>query len=217
MWAGFVELVRVTIFSAAQLCGGSLGAGILGVSLAVRLALLPLMLRLARQAHDQQARLAALRPALEALQLRHANDPARLLRETQTLYAAHGIRFLSPTGLVGLLVQLPLLSGLFAAVRTGLGTRVRFLWITDLARPDALLLVAVTLLTAGSMMMVPQAAGPRGTPGTSVLLLLSVGGTLFFLWSASSAVALSVGAGSLVSALQTWLLRRERDRAATSA
>ncbi len=217
MWAGFVELVRVIIFSAAHLCAGSLGAGILGVSLAVRLALLPLTLRLARQARAQQARLAALRPKLDALQRRHAHDPARLMRETQALYAAHGIRFLSPMAFVGWLVQLPLLSGLFAAVRTGLGARVRFLWIADLARPNALLLVAVALLTAGSTLVVPQTAGPRTATGTAVLLLLSLGGTLVFLWSASSAVTLSVGAGSLVSALQAWLLRRERNRAAPSA
>lgn len=216
MWAGFVELVRVIIFSAAHLCGGSLGAGILGVSLIVRLALLPLTLRVARQARVQQTRLAALRPALEALQRRHANDPARLLRETHALHAAHGIRMFSPTWIVGMLVQVPLLGGLFAAVRTGLGSRVRFLWITDLARPDALLLVAVTLLTALSMVMAPRTTGPRGAPATTVLLLLSLGGTLVFLWSASSAVALSVGAGSLVSALQAWLLRRKRGGAVPS-
>jgi len=33
--------------------------------------------------------------------------------------------------------------------------------------------------------------------------------TTFFLWSASSAVALSMGAGSLVSLLQNWMLRRD--------
>jgi hypothetical protein len=40
-------------------------------------------------------------------------------------------------------------------------------------------------------------------------VLISVGATLAFLWTASSAVALSVGAGSMVSALQSWLLSRE--------
>jgi membrane protein insertase Oxa1/YidC/SpoIIIJ len=111
-------------------------------------------------------------------------------------------------------MQLPLVGGLFAAVRAGLGTRVRFHWIGDLARPDALLVVAVTVLTAGSMMLTPRPPGPSGASSTLVLLLLSVGGTLFFLWSASSAVALSVGAGSLVSGLQSWLLARDhiRDR-----
>ena len=183
MWAGFVELIRVTIFSAAHLCAGSLGSGILAVSVAMRLALMPLTLRLARQAHLQQLRLAALKPQIDALQRRYASDPVRLMREMQQLHAANGIRLVTPGGIVGLLLQLPLLSGLFAAVRAGLGERVRFLWIADLARPDAVLVAAVALLTAGSMMLSPR---PEGASQSSMLvfLMLALGGTLFFLWSA---------------------------------
>ena len=217
MWTAFVELIRVAVFGAAQLFAGSLGAGIVFVSLAVRLALLPLTLRLARQARDQQARMASLRPAIEALQRRYAKDPARVMRETQALYAANGIRVLSPTGLMGLLLQFPLLSGLFSAVRSGLGARVRFLWIGDLARPDALLLLAVTAITAGAMSMTPNPQSPGGSPSTQVTLLVGVAVTLAFLWSASSAIALSVGAGSIVSALQNWLLSRDHAPLAPSA
>lgn len=217
MWSAFVELIRMTIFTAAHVCGGSLGAGILAVSVAMRLALLPVTLRLARQARVQQTRLAALRPQIERLQQRHAKDPARLMRETQALYAANGIRLLTPAGLVGLLVQLPLLSGLFAAVRAGLGARVRFLWIGSLALPDALLIVLVTVLSAGSMLLVPRPQGATAASHTLVMLLVGGGVTLFFLWSASSAVALSLGAGSLVSGLQSWILAREARRSAAAA
>ena len=212
MWSAFVELIRMTIFTAAHVCGGSLGAGILAVSVAMRLALLPVTLRIARQARAQQARLAALKPEIERLQQRHAKDPARLIRETQTLYAANGIRLLSPGGLIGLLVQLPLLSGLFAAVRAGLGARVRFLWIGNLALPDALLIAVVTILTAGSMLLMPRPPGAAAASHTTVIMLLVAGSTLFFLWSASSAVALSLGAGTLVSGLQSWILAREARR-----
>ena len=216
MWAGFVELIRVTIFSAAHLCAGSLGGGIVAVSIAMRLALMPLTLRLAREAQLQQTRLAALKPSIDALQRRYAGDPARLMREMQRLHSENGIRLMSPGGLVGMMVQLPLLSGLFAAVRAGLGDRVRFLWVVDLARPDGLLVAVVALLTAGSMLVAPR---PPAASNASLLvfLTLGVGGTLFFLWSASSAVALSVGAGSLVSALQNWLLLRDRRRQTSSA
>ena len=139
MWAALVDLIRVAIFAAAHVCGGSLGAAIVAVSVVVRVALLPLTLRLARQAREQQARLAALKPKMDALQRRHAGDPARLAREVRALHAANGIRLFTPRGLVGFLVQAPLLGGLFAAVRGGLGARTRFLWIADLSRPDALL------------------------------------------------------------------------------
>lgn len=209
MWTGFVELIRMTVFAAAHVCGGSLGAGIIAVSAIVRLALLPVTLRAARHARAQQARLAALKPRLDALQKRHADDPIRLMRETQALHAANGIRFLHPENIRAFLAQAPLLGGLFAAVRSGLGARVRFLWIADLAQPNSLLVGIVAVLT-GAVIAFPRS--PSGSAGPSVVLtlLVSAGASLFFLWSASSAVALSVGTGSLVSALQAWILSRDK-------
>ena len=208
MWAGFVELIRMVIFAAAHVCGGSLGAAIVAVSIVVRVAMLPLTLRLARQAREQQARLATLKPKVEALQRRYAGDPAKLAREVQALYAANGLRVFTPGGFVGFLVQAPLLGGLLAAVRGGLGSRARFLWIADLSRPDAFLVGVVALLT-GAIVSIPGLQSGTSAPSTILALALGVGGTIFFLWSASSAVALSFGAGSLVSGVQNWLVSRE--------
>jgi len=207
MWAGFVELLRAGIFAAAHVCGGSLGGGILFVSAGVRLALLPLTLRLARNARAQQAKLATLQPEIEALQRRFANDPGRLLRETRALHANHGIRLLTPSGLLGMAIQFPVLGGLFAAVRTGLGAKVRFLWIGDLARPDGALLLIATALTAWGISSAPNSPGQ--TTSQTPMLVVGVLLTAAFLWTASSAVALSAGAGSLVSVLQNWLVRRD--------
>ncbi len=213
MWAGFVELIRMVIFAAAHVCGGSLGAAIVAVSIVVRVALLPVTLRLARQAREQQRRIAALEPKVNALQRRHPDDPARLAREMQALYAANGVRLFTPGALLGFLVQAPLLGGLFAAVRSGLGARARFLWIADLSRPDSLLVGVVALLT-GAIVSIPGLQSGANAPSTVLALALGIGGTMFFLWSASSAVALSFGAGSLVSGVQNWLISRESARSA---
>jgi len=212
VWTSFVELIRVFIFGAAHVCGGSLGGGIFVASLAVRLALLPLTLRLARNAMEQQRRLLRIRPQLERLQKRFANDPLRLLQETQALHRRHGIRLISPRSLVGMAVQAPLLGGLFAAVRTGLGSKVRFLWIADLARGDALLAFGVAALSAGAVWLTPTSGPPHAATVTVVFIGLA---TAVFLWSASSAVAVSVGAGALVSSLQSWLVGREVRRGTT--
>ena len=216
MWAAFVELLRIGIFSAAHVCGGSLGAGIMCVSVVLRLALLPLTLRLARKARDQQERMTALKPQLDALQKRHAADPARLMRETRAIHAENGISFMTLEGFVGFLVQAPLLGGLFAAVRGGLGARVPFLWIGNLARPDALL-VSVVALLAGAVFAIPRPQSTPGAPTSLSMVVIGMVATLVFIWSASSAVALSVGAGSLVSGLQNWLLARDRIRTVPTA
>lgn len=208
MWDGFVELLRAAIFGAAHLCGGSLGSGIFLVSAGVRLALLPLTLRLARRAREQQARMAELQPQVEALQRRFANDPRRLFAETRALYRKHDIRLMTPTGLLGVALQFPVLGGLFSAVRNGLGAKVRFLWVADLARPDVPLLLAAAALAAWGVSAPPPATAQTGSQ--SAMTLVAVVLTIGLLWTSSSAVVLSVGAGSLVSVLQNRLITRTR-------
>jgi len=215
MWASMVELVRATIFAGAHLFGGSLGASVVLVSALVRLALLPLALRSARFARAQQAKLAALQPQLERLQKRYANDPKRLWTETQALHRANGIQMFTAGSLVSQFIQLPLIGALFSAVRNGLGARVRFLWIADLSRVDAILLVLVAGVAGVSASVAPSA--PAAQSMQRMMTVVAIGGTLLFLWSASSAVALSVGAGSAVNLLQNWLLARDAKRIASPA
>ena len=213
MWNAWVELIRACIFVAAHACGGSLGGGVLLVSFVLRLGLLPLTLRLARRARDQQRRVLNAKPALEKLQKRHANDPVRLMRETQALHRRHGIQVLHARSLLGALAQAPLLAGLFGAVRAGLGQRVRFAWIADLARANSSLVLVVAALSAAAAMVAPPP--PAGQPNPAAALAVSSAiMTAIFLWTASSAVALSWGAGAVVSIVQNAILAREARREA---
>ena len=212
MWAAFVEVLRAAIFSAAHVCGGSLGGGIVLVSAVVRIALLPLTLKLARRAREQQAKLAALKPEMEALQRRYASDPRRMMQEVRALQEKNGIKLFTPVTFISVAIQSPLLGGLFAAVRNGLGSKVRFLWIADLARPNITLLLGVAALTAWG---VSSSATPSSQASQqNVMMVVAVGLTMFFLWSASSAVALSWAAGSGVNLLQNWILGRDAKKTA---
>ena len=215
MWTELVDLVRATILSGATVLGGSLGASILVVSTLIRLAMLPLALRSARLARAQQEALLRIRPELERLKQRHARDPRRLMEETRALYLRNGIRVAAPAALLSMALQIPLLGALFSAVRTGLGTRVRFGWIADLSRGDAMLVILVSTLAGMAAALGPAVPGASVSPRAMTWVV--VAGTLLFLWSASSAVALSVGAGSAVSVLQNWLLRREAGRGSARA
>ena len=212
MWEGLVELVRVGIVATAQICGGSIGSAVVLVSIGVRVALFPLTLRIARHARVQQQLVATLKPTLEALQKRYAKDPAKMLAETQALYRKHNIRFITPSGILGLVVQAPLLGALFSATRRGLGAKVRFLWIAELTRPDAVLGLGVSALTAIVMAAAAASGADKSAAGGVGAIMAAAFGivTLVFLWSASSAVALSVGGGALASGLQTWILARDR-------
>jgi YidC/Oxa1 family membrane protein insertase len=210
MWEAFVDVVRATIFAGSHLFNGSLGASVVVVSTLARLAILPLVLRAARHARANQAKLLALKPQTDRLQKRFKDDRRRLMVETQELYRKNDIQLVGGSGLASFAIQVPLLGALFAAVRDGLGARVRFLWIADLARPDASLMALVVALTGVATIIAPVA--PGSPIGARVMTAVIMGGTLIFLASASSAVALSVGAGSAVSLLQNWMIRRDAIR-----
>ena len=213
MWDALGELLRMAIFSAAHLFAGSLGGGIVFVSAAIRLALLPTSLAAVRRGREQQVKVAALKPALEALQRRYARDPARLFRETRALHARHGIQLFSAGAVKTVLLQIPIFGALYSALRE-FGGRVHFLWIGDLARPDFLLLAIVAGLTALGMTTMPVVPGQVAMP--RLVTVVAVIGTVGFLWTASSAFALSIGAGSAVTMLQNFLIAREAKCAASA-
>ena len=136
-----------------------------------------------------------------------AADPLVPWRATRAVHREAGYRPFTVAGLLEVLVQWPLMAALFGAVRRGRGARVGFLWVTDLARPDRWLVATAALLAAGGSAMLVPAGSAKGSAETMVVLSTVL--TIAFLWFASSAIAISYGAGSVVSLLQGWLIRRE--------
>jgi YidC/Oxa1 family membrane protein insertase len=201
------DLLRAVLFATAHWCGGSLGGAIFIVSFVLRLLMLPLALRMARHAREQAAILKTIKTKLDELQQRHATDPVALYHATRAAHRAAGYRPFTVAGFLGVLVQWPLMAALFGAIRKGLGARVGFLWVADLARQDRWLVATVALLAAGGSAMLIPVASTKETAETMVVLSGVM--TFAFLWFASSAIAISYGAGSLVSVLQGWLVRRE--------
>ena len=129
LWNQVVEILRESIFAYTQACNGNLGAGILAVTFLARLALLPLGIRLARAAADQQRAMARLQPGLDALRTAHKGNPKRLAEETNRLMAREGVSPFSLAGGVGNLVQIPAVLALYSAVRQAATVGGRFLWI----------------------------------------------------------------------------------------
>lgn len=202
-WSLVVDLVRAGVFAMAHVCGNSVGSGILAVSVLMRLALLPVTLRAARLGLEHQRKLAALQPELARLQARHGKDRAQLAHATASLYRAHGIGPL-PRGAVGAaLVQLPIGAALYQAV-AGVGPRLRFLWVADLARPDAAL-AAIAALVAAAAMSIGGQSGNRGAVAISALV------TLYIAWRMTASVALYWVASGSVGVVQAIVLRRSSD------
>lgn len=207
-WSLLVGFVRAAVFAIAHLCGNSIGAGILTVSVLVRLALLPMTLRAARRASAHQARVAELKPALDRLRDIHGKDRAALAEATTLLYQRHGIEAVPRGAVTAMLIQLPIGAALYQAFAKGLGPRLGFLWIGDLARPDAALAVAAASL-AGLTVGLSTTSNSRSAIVVSAIL------TLIIVWRFSASVALYWIASSGVGVVQALVLRRspnERSR-----
>jgi len=202
-WSLVVDAVRALVFAAAHLFGNSVGSGILAVSVVVRLALLPLTLRAARRAVEHQSRLAALKPELERLRQKFGDDRAGLAEATMQLYRARGIGVMPQGTLVSTLVQLPVGAALYQAFARGLGPKLGFLWVGDLARPDAIL-AGVAASLAG------LAAGLSTTSSHRSAVAISATITLIIAWRLSASVALYWIASSGVGAVQALVVRRGR-------
>lgn len=200
IWSAIIDAVRSLVFVASQACGHSVGGGILIVSFAVRIALLPLTLRVARRFREHQARIAALAPKVSRLRDRHEGDRAALERATMELYRDNDIGMLPKGSFAALLIQMPIGAALYRAFGSNLGTRTGFLWITDLARPDAGLVLACAALAG-----VAASAEPT-TSRTAIAINMAVTG--YLAWRLSASVGLYWAASSTVSVAQAFVLRR---------
>jgi YidC/Oxa1 family membrane protein insertase len=204
----FADPMRALIFAAAHLLGGSLGGGIFAVSLAARFVFMPLTLRLARRARERQRILDRLQPELARLKTRHAQQPDKLVEAIHAAHQREGIEPVDRQALLGGLARLPVLGGIYGALRSipRLGS---FAWVADLAKPNLPLALLVTAGSAASTYIAGH-GGPTRTLALSAIVGSAIG--LAFLLHMSSAIALSWAASVLGDVVQNVVLLRERRR-----
>jgi YidC/Oxa1 family membrane protein insertase len=154
------------------------GLAIVGMTLLVRLAIVPVTVRQFRA----QRRLATHMPELKRLRERHKDDPDKLRAETLAYYQEHGV---NPLGaFLPLLIQIPIFISLYALMRQDVKSGVfghdGFLFIPDLTQSAhgavlvSLVLCYVTSQLASSL--IATRTLQRGQRGLAVALpLLFVG------------------------------------------
>jgi YidC/Oxa1 family membrane protein insertase len=188
----------------AQLYGGNLGWAILTISVIVRLALLPIALRMARHAHAQQKLLHKLKDEIAALKKKHRTHPERLAPAMQELYRKHGVKPVDGGNLLGGAVQFMVGAGLYSAIRRRACAGGSFLRIRNLAQPNAPL-----VLLAGAITFVASAIGPH-LPEQSRIFTSAIPAimTIFIAWRLSSAIVLYWAATAAMNGAQAVMLRR---------
>lgn len=198
---------------------GSLAWAILALVLLVRFAILPLTARAERDRRTE----ANLRPEIDALKARHADDPASRSKATMALLARHGVK--PAWNLASSFVQLGLFTLFFSVVSgASRGSTESFLWVPELGRPDPTwILPLVGAVAMGLLVWLPAARKTWkravGSAAAAALLLalvapLSAGAQLYL----AANLCLVHVHNALVGAWLGWRARApERRRASIEA
>jgi YidC/Oxa1 family membrane protein insertase len=204
-WNAFVGFLGFGLSFLANAYGCNLGLAIVTLSILVRLALLPLALRMARHSLGQQQILNGIRAEIDKLKTKYAKNPQKLGTELSKLYQDHGVKAVDGANAAGMVVQLLLGAGVYSAIKRGLGAGGRFLWIRNLAQPNAALAIAT-----GGLTLLAGLAGPHlPQQSRTAVTLLPALLTVVFAWRLAAGVGLYWAASTAVTAVQGLLLRQE--------
>jgi YidC/Oxa1 family membrane protein insertase len=111
-------------------------------------------------------RMQALAPEMAALKEKYKDDQQKFTQKQMELWKKHKVNPMS--GCLPMLVQMPVFFGFFTMIRGAIELRgAHFLWATDLAKPDTLLMIP-------GLTFIPFMSTPEGLP-FNLLPLLMVG------------------------------------------
>jgi len=205
------------------------GITIIIFTLIVRGALFPLY---ASQIKGQ-LKMAEIQPKMQAINKKYADNREALGREMQKLYKEE--KYNPMMGCLPLLIQMPILMGLFYMLRNPgmyidssaliMASHESFWWIPDLSQPDAWALPLITGATtflsmhvSGMMTGMPAGGGGGDMQATMqpMMKMMKIFMPVFLVVIARqmpSGLALYWMIGNLFTVGQTWLLKRMRNKA----
>ncbi|MCY0899664.1 MAG: YidC/Oxa1 family membrane protein insertase [Firmicutes bacterium] len=216
IWHGFTGLISA-VFVLFSSWTGNYVLGIVLLTVLVRLVLLPLGVTQARS----MQKMAKLAPKQRELQQRHKGNPQVLNQEIAKLYKEEGVN--PASGCLPLLLQIPVMYGLFDVLRTFKYHRGGGLWIWhNLAQPDHTfvlpILVAVTtfLMQRQAMQMTPSQPGMESSQKMMLYMMPLIFGYVAYRFPAGLSIYYVVS--NIFQWIQTVvLLRRPVDSGGASA
>lgn len=186
-----------------QFLDGSLGCAIIALSLCIRVALLPLTIRMARRAMRNQKIALTLQPEIEKLKKQFEKKPERLFAEMGRLYRKHNYSPFDLPAMLGSFIQLPIFGILYRTIRGSLTSTSAFLWIRNLAAPNFLLTLVILSLTALSAYFMPTVSQHART----MIIVMQVIITSLIVGKLAAGLGLYWMSSSIISLFQTLWLR----------
>jgi YidC/Oxa1 family membrane protein insertase len=193
------------IMKGAEILGGSFGWSLIFVTVLIRLAILPLMIKQTRSSKAMQA----LQPEMKALREKYSSKDQKtqqkLQQETMALFQKHGVNPMA--GCFPLIVQMPILIGFYHAIsRTRAIAEDNFLWF-DLGDKDPYyilpIIAGITTFIQQKMMM----AGQEHNPQMAMMLWMMPIMIVIFAFSFPAALSLYWVVGNIFMIVQTYFIK----------
>jgi YidC/Oxa1 family membrane protein insertase len=193
------------IVKGAEILFGSFGLSLIVVTILIRLAILPLMIKQTRSSKAMQA----LQPEMKALREKYSSKDQKtqqkLQQETMGLFQKHGVNPMA--GCFPLIVQMPILIGFYHAIsRTREIADHSFLWF-DLGDKDPFyilpIIAGITTFIQQKLMM----AGQEHNPQMAMMLWMMPIMIVVFAFNFPAALSLYWVVGNLFMIVQTYFIK----------
>lgn len=209
--ADIIEKVITALYQLTVAIGfPSYALAIIMISILIKIILYPLMQKQMKSTMNMQE----VQPKLEYLQKKYKNNPEKMNEEVMKLYKEYDINPMA--GCLPLLIQMPILIGLFAALRQydfQPLEHAAFFWIPNLGEKDPFfilpVLVALTMFLQQkiSMATTPSAAE---NPTMKTMLYVMPAMMLFVCWSMPAGLCLYWAFFSILSIVQQFFMNKQK-------
>lgn len=203
---GLLDFLGNTVFN------GSYGMAIIAITIAIRLVLMPFMLKNFRRQSEMKIKMDIVKPKMEDIQkkLKEAETKEEqmvLQQEMMALYREHNINPLN-MGCLPILIQMPIIMGLYFAILYSADVKSHeFLWFS-LGSPDIVMTVVAGIIyfvqAQVSLWTVPESQKAQ----MKIMMYISPIMIVIISFSSMAALPLYWSVGGLFLIIQTYIGRK---------
>ncbi|WJY27156.1 MULTISPECIES: membrane protein insertase YidC [Sporosarcina] len=212
----FVKPMEWLLHNLGEAFNGSYGLAIIVITMAIRLLLMPLMLKNYKSQQEMKVKMDALKPEMEVIQKQmkeaqkagNKEQQMKLQQEMMGLYSKHNVNPLN-MGCLPLIIQMPIIMGLYFAILYADETikSHQFLWF-ELGKPDIIM-----MLVAGAVYFVQARVSLWTMPEQQkqqmkLFVYISPIMIMFISYRVAAALPLYWAVGGLFMIFQTYLGRK---------
>ncbi|OCA90786.1 OxaA precursor [Bacillus sp. FJAT-27225] len=214
---GFFTTYFVNPFTAAihflgELFAGNYGLAIIVVTLLIRLALMPLMLKQYKNQLEMKGKMEKMKPEIDELQrkIKAEKDSAKqkeLQMQMMGIYQKHGVNPMS-MGCLPILIQMPILTGFYYAIRNSPEIASHdFLWLS-LGSPDIAITALAGIVYYLQFKVSQSTMTAEQQKQMKVMGLMSPIMIVMFSMNAPAALPLYWAVGGTFLIIQSWISRK---------